>query len=98
MERGKTLQAPLQWHRSDQSQAGAWEASLLPLALLLLPNVTMMDSPNFCLFTCMNNIQVFHHLGWAIAGLAVLSLVLQWVVRAELRAAVSRHVAPPYLK
>lgn len=64
------------------------------MALLLLPNVTMMDSPNFC----MNNIQVFHHLRWATAGLAVLSLVLQWVVRAELRAAVSRHVAPPYLK
>lgn len=64
-----------------RSQAGAWEASLLPMALLLLPNITMVDSPNFCLLTCINSIQVFHHPGWAVTGPAVLSLVLQRVLQ-----------------
>lgn len=40
-----------------RNQAGAWEASLLPVALLLLPTITTMDSPRFCLITCVYNIE-----------------------------------------
>lgn len=58
-----------------RSQAGAWEASLLLMALLLLPNITMMDSPDFCLIPCIYSNQVLHCSGWAVTRLAVLCLV-----------------------